>query len=101
MKPKQLRVIKCPTCGYEYLPAEIYLPNDFLGKPYNIIRDSSGKIIGYDGNKMNDVETYLCDNCLSEFEVTSTTNFVSKKIGVDTPYHETKLHTDKLFLSEM
>ena len=58
MKPKQLRVIKCPTCGYEYLPAEIYMPNDFLGKPNNLMRDEHGKIIGFNGIKMNDTETY-------------------------------------------
>lgn len=100
MKPKLLRVIKCPTCGYEYLPAEIYLPNEFLGKPKNIMRTTEGKIIGFDGIKMNDTETYKCDNCLSSFEVVSTTNFVSKPTGETTPYYVTKLSTSKFQLEE-
>ena len=100
MKPKQLRTIKCPTCGYEYLPAEIYLPNEFLGKPKNIIRDANGKIIGFEGIKMNDTETYKCDNCLSSFEVVSTTNFVSKPIGETTPHYVTKLNTTRFQLEE-
>lgn len=30
---KKLELIICPKCGREYLPAEIYYPNEFLGKP--------------------------------------------------------------------
>lgn len=100
MKPKQLRIIKCPTCGYEYLPAEIFLPNEFLGKPKNIIKNSDGKIVGYEGIKMNDTETYKCDNCLSSFEVVSTTNFVSKPIGGNSPHYVTKLSATKFQLEE-
>lgn len=101
MKPKQLRVIKCPHCDYEYLPAEIYLPNDFLGKPTNIMRDDYGKIIGYDGIKMNDTETYRCDNCDKMFEVVSTTNFASKIIGQHTEEYVTKLTSDKFIMQEL
>ena len=100
MKPKLLRVIKCPTCGYEYLPAEIYYPDDFLGKPTNIVKDTNGKIIGFNGIKMNDTETYKCDNCLTLFEVVSTTNFVSKPIGENFPHYVTKLNTSKFKLEE-
>ncbi len=100
MKPKQLRVIKCPTCGYEYLPAEIYMPNEFLGKPKNIMKDSSGKIMGFDGIKMNDTESYKCDNCDTMFEVVSTTYFVSKPIGKSSEDYVTKLSTEKLVLQE-
>ena len=101
MKPKQLRVIKCPTCGYEYLPAEIYLPNEFLGKPKTIMKDENGKILGFDGLKMNDTETYKCDNCDTLFEVISTTNFVSKPIGQSSDEYVTKLSTDKFTMAEL
>jgi DNA-directed RNA polymerase subunit RPC12/RpoP len=101
MKPKQLRIIKCPTCGYEYLPAEIYLPNEFLGKPKTIMKDISGKIIGFDGIKMNDTETYKCDNCDTMFEVVSTTYFNSKPIGNSSEEYVTKLSTDKFILQEL
>lgn len=100
MKPKQLRVIKCPTCGYEYLPAEIYMPNEFLGKPKNIMRDENGKIIGFNGIKMNDTETYKCDHCDTLFEVVSTTNFVSKPVGDFTSQYVTKLSNVKFKLEE-
>ena len=98
MKPKQLRTIKCPTCGREYLPAEIFLPNEFLGKPKDIVKDSYGKIVGYSGNSMNDTETYRCDKCDTTFEVVSTTNFESRPVGENSPYYVTKLYTVKFCL---
>ena len=101
MKPKQLRIIKCPTCGYEYLPAEIFLPNEFLGKPKNIIKNSDGKIVGYEGIKMNDTELYRCDNCDCTFEIISTTNFISRPIGDSAPSHITKLSKEKFKLEEI
>lgn len=100
MKPKQLRIIKCPICGYEYLPAEIFLPNDFLGKPKNIVKDIGGKILSYEGSSMNDTETYKCDSCGTLFEVVSTTNFVSKPIGENAPHYTTKLNISKFKLEE-
>lgn len=100
MKPKLLRIIKCPICGYEYLPAEIFMPSAFLGKPKNIIRDGNGKIVSYEGIKMDDTETYRCDKCDSFFEVISTTNFVSRPVGENTPYHITKLNIQKFKLEE-
>ena len=100
MKPKQLRIIKCPTCGYEYLPAEIFMPNEFLGKPKNIVKDSYGKIVGYEGIKMNDTEIYKCDSCNSSFEVVSTVNFVSKPLGESSPHYVTKLNKSKFQLEE-
>ena len=100
MKPKQLRIIKCPTCGYEYLPAEIFLPDEFLGKPKNIVKDVYGKILGYEGIKMNDTEIFKCDSCNTTFEVVSTTNFVSRPIGGNTPEYTTKLNVTKFKLEE-
>lgn len=100
MKPKQVRIIKCPTCGCEYLPAEIFLPNDFLGKPANIVKDSYGKIIGYNGSSMNDTESYKCDHCNTTFEVVSTTNFVARLIGDTSSQYVTKLNAVKFKLEE-
>lgn len=100
MKAKQLRIIKCPNCGYEYLPAEIYYPNNFLGYPKNIVRDDNGKILGFDNHSMLDTETFICDNCNADFEVTSTTNFAVKLIGSETEHYVTKLTSERLFLEE-
>lgn len=100
MKTKQLRIIRCPNCGCEYLPAEIYYPGEFLGKPLNIMKDDSGKIIGFDNYSMQDTETYECDKCGSKFEVDATTNFSAKLCGVDTEHYITKLVKEKFFLEE-
>ena len=100
MKPKQLRIIRCPMCGYEYLPGEIFMPNEFLGQPTNVVRDYTGKIIGFDGIKMNDTETYICDDCGCEFTVVATTNFQTYKTFDDNDSYITPLYTDSLFLEE-
>ena len=100
MKPKQQRIIKCPYCDYEYLPAEIYMPNEFLGKPKNIVKDYAGKIIGFEGNTMNDREIYKCDKCDKTFEVVATTNFVCHPVGGSAPHYSTSLSKSKLFMEE-
>lgn len=76
------------------------MPNEFLGKPKSISRNADGKIIGFEGVKMNDTETYRCDHCDTLFEVVSTTNFVSKPIGENSPHYVTKLNTSKFKLEE-
>ena len=71
-------VIKCPHCGREYLPCEIYYPDEFLGSAKNIIRDGK-TIIYFDGENMNLKETYICDECGKTFEVEARINFELKK----------------------
>ena len=71
---KDLIVVKCPKCGREYLPTEIYLPNVFFGQPKNIVRDLDNKIILVDDN-MNLVEEYICDDCNTKFKVTANVSF--------------------------
>lgn len=67
--------IRCPECGTEYLPGEIYFPEDFLGKPKNIIKDENGDVLGFDGEDMNTVETYTCDHCGKTFTVDASITF--------------------------
>lgn len=67
--------IRCPHCNAEYLPAEIYYPNYFLGKPYNIIKDDAGNILGYSGSDMDTVETCVCDICNKKFSVDASVTF--------------------------
>lgn len=67
--------IRCPHCNAEYLPAEIYYPNSFLGKPFNIIKDGDDNILGYNGTDMNTVETYICDHCNKQFAVDASITF--------------------------
>jgi DNA-directed RNA polymerase subunit RPC12/RpoP len=80
MNNKRFDIIYCPECGMEYLPAEIYLPNELLGKPYHIIKDFKGSILDFTGNSMNMKESYICDKCGSKFRVTARVNFKSEII---------------------
>ena len=40
-----IEVIKCPVCGREYLPVEIFVPNAFFGEPDVVKRDTEGNIV--------------------------------------------------------
>ena len=100
MRPKREKVIKCPNCGCEYLPAEIYLPDTFLGKPRKIDKEHiTGKILDYMGSSMNLTETYTCDKCDTEFKVIANINFNTQK-AEDSQY-KTRFRKEKLFLSEV
>ena len=67
--------VKCPHCGYQYVPGEIFNPKHFLGQPRDIVRNSIGEILGYEGTVMDTIETYICDNCNTEFTVTAKVSF--------------------------
>ena len=74
-------VIKCPHCGWEYTPSDIFLPGDFLGRPDTVIRDALGKILYEDYDEMNEPnleEHYICDNCDKPFIITATISYKSK-----------------------
>jgi len=72
VKQQARRVIVCPHCGYEYLPGEIFYPNNVVGQPTNIIRDTLGKILYeeyLEGKEPLAEEQYCCDNCGRPFVV--------------------------------
>lgn len=86
---RKLTVITCPTCGREYLPAEIFIPDAFFGKPYSIDRDSEGKIIDYEGNSLDTSESYYCEKCNTPFIINSKITFDTKvdiKVDFDNDY---------------
>ena len=66
-------LIKCPTCGAEYLPGEIYMPGSLIGQPDEIVRDSLGKIIYEDyytkEREPDNVEHYTCEYCDKPFVI--------------------------------
>ena len=72
---KKADVIVCPCCGAEYLPAEIFIPESYIGKPKNIVKDEFGKIFTFDGESMNTYERYQCDYCGNTFKVFAKTTF--------------------------
>lgn len=73
------KIIKCPYCGAEFLPAEIYYPEDFLGEPVDIVKDENGEIVTFDGTNMNLEETFVCTHCDKEFLVTASVEFETEK----------------------
>lgn len=72
---KKDAIITCPYCGREYLPAEIYNPNAFFGRPEDIDRDDFGHLESYDGSCMDLKDSYECDTCGKLFEVTAEVKF--------------------------
>lgn len=96
---KREKVIKCPNCGCEYLPAEIYLPNEFLGRPKHIDKEHmTGRILEYMGNSMNINETYICDKCDTPFKVFANVNFNTQKLNESG--YKTSFKKERLFLKE-
>lgn len=77
MNIKKQILIKCPKCGREYLPAEIFYPKSLLGNPSNIFRDDAGHIIYFDGESMNLTESFECENCRCQFDVSGDIKFTS------------------------
>ena len=74
------KVITCPRCGYQYLPAEIYVPNSFFGSPKYIKRNISGEIQSVSGKESDYTETYKCDNCNTSFKVLAILNLMYRLI---------------------
>lgn len=69
------QLIRCPYCGAEYLPGEIFLPKHFLGQPKDISKDFTGKILEYDGLPQSLSESYTCDKCMSSFTITANISY--------------------------
>ena len=68
-------IIVCPICGQSYLPAEIFMPEDILGKPKEIFKTSSGKVDFYTGKEPDFVEEYICDNCSTHLVIRAKLSF--------------------------
>lgn len=84
--PHKTPVIRCPHCGSEYLPGEIYMPGSLIGQPDEVIRDSLGKII-YEDYFSDDtapdmIEHFTCEECNKPFVVEAT---VTYKVKVEAP----------------
>ena len=86
---KDGNIIKCPICGQEYLPAEIFLPEELLGKPKDIVKTTDGKIDFFLGERPTLETTYNCDNCFTTFKVRAKIAydvFVEQKDNFDNTY---------------
>lgn len=103
MRDRKPIYIKCPRCGREYLPVEIYLPHEFFGRPTLIERDGvTGKITNIYGSDMDLNEQYVCDKCNTPFRVNAKIQFNTteeSKYNFNEDY-KTSLKKQTLFLSE-
>lgn len=75
---KKAAGIKCPHCGAQYLPAEIFMPGAMLGYPDDVVKDSFGKILYEDykeGREPDTSEHYICDYCDKPFVIEATLTF--------------------------
>jgi DNA-directed RNA polymerase subunit RPC12/RpoP len=82
----QWAIIKCPHCGYEYIPAEIFVPDQLLGKAKTVIKDALGKILYVEWKEGEEpvlTEKYVCDNCDETFLVTASLNYKVEKEAVE------------------
>ncbi len=79
---KKWPVIRCPHCGMEYTPADIFMPGDLIGEPENVVKDALGKIIYQEYDKDNEpgqVEHFVCDACGKPFTVEPIITYKVKK----------------------
>ena len=76
-------VIRCPHCGAEYLPGEIYMPGSLIGQPDEVVKDSLGKIIYEDYysemREPNMMEHFTCDYCDKPFVIEATITYKSRE----------------------
>lgn len=93
--------IVCPCCGREYLPVEIFIPNEVFGKPNSIVRDNGGNILEYEGKHPDLKEEYVCDNCNKPFSISIEQTFITNYLEVkdfDSDY--TTSFQSKIYLKE-
>jgi hypothetical protein len=77
---RKTAIIKCPHCGAQYLPAEIYMPGAFLGRPEDLVKDSLGKILYEDyreGEEPDMLEHFTCEFCDKPFVIEATITYKS------------------------
>lgn len=102
MKARKFETIACPNCGYEYLPAEIYIPKAYFGNPFMIERDQNGKLINYEGSSIDLFETYTCDKCNHIFRIISKIGFSTEEDKLENfdEEYSSPLYKNTLFLEE-
>ena len=94
------KVIKCPHCGREYLPVEIYYPNEFFGKPTKVFLNSERQIESIDGTDMDLKETYTCDDCRTVFNVSAKIDFFAEEVVNFDDDYSSPLYNDRISLAE-
>lgn len=99
---KKFLTIKCPKCGREYLLEEIYSPYGLFGRPKNIVKDTDGKIISFEGDTIDTEETFTCEKCECTFDVELRIT-ADTKVNVEQDFSEdysVPIYKERLLLDE-
>ena len=76
-------IIRCPHCGAEYLPGEIYIPGSLIGQPDEVVKDSLGKILYedyYSDRTVPDMfEQFICEYCEKPFVIEAVVTYKTKE----------------------
>lgn len=102
MKPNRFEIIECPKCGRQYLPAEVFVPKAFFGKPRDIVRDVYGKILEFEDTSLDLSESFTCDKCNTIFDVRAKISFATnnnKLENFDEEY-SSPIKVSNLFLND-
>lgn len=81
-KVPTMQYIMCPHCHAQYHPSEIFMPEDFLGRPDNLVKDALGKILYVDyedGKEPCFEEKFECEYCGKPFVVEGSCSYRSKE----------------------
>lgn len=70
--------IKCPHCGWEYIPEEIFVKL-LNNKTYVIERDEQGRILQIFDHSLDLTETFICENCGKQFNISADISFKTEK----------------------
>lgn len=89
---KKKLLITCPHCKAQYLPGEIYMPGALIGQPPEIVKDSLGKIVYVDYQKVdkmpNMAESFICEYCNNPFEIEATITYKSKEVAEEANFNQ-------------
>lgn len=81
-KKNNWQTITCPFCKAEYLPGEIFYPDDLFGKVKNVLRDPTEHILFVEyeeGCEPTLTEHFECYNCGRPFVVEAQVSFKVKE----------------------
>ena len=83
-------IIRCPHCGAEFLPGEVYMPGALIGQPDDIVRDSLGKLLYEDyfteDREPNPVEHFTCEYCDKPFVIEAVITYKTREEAPETDF---------------
>lgn len=82
-------IIKCPYCGFEYSPSEVFMPGEIVGTPKSLVKDPLGKIIyteWVEGEEAEQVEHFACEGCGKSFTVKPVVTYTATQEAEETDF---------------